>query len=150
LMTAKPQPVVIAAGGTGGHVFPAQALAGGLLARGEQGILGTDKRFAQFNHGVFTRTPLRTIRARTLGGSPVRRIFGLANIVLGIAQAAFLLQKLRPRVVVGFGGYPSFPTMVAATKLRIPTVIHEQNSVLGRANRWLAPRVGHIATSFSN
>ncbi|MFW0777426.1 MAG: undecaprenyldiphospho-muramoylpentapeptide beta-N-acetylglucosaminyltransferase [Rickettsiales bacterium] len=143
------QPIVLAAGGTGGHIFPAEALAETLLAMGEQVVLITDKRFANFKTGVFTDTPVRTIHAGSpTGGSISSKIIGAAGLTLGIFQAAGVLRSLKPKAVVGFGGYPSFPTVFAAGSLNIPTVIHEQNSVLGRANRMLASRVGKIATSF--
>lgn len=147
-MTRERPPIIIAAGGTGGHIFPAEALAEILLARGERALLVTDKRFAKFNHGIFTQVETRTIRAGTLSGGVARKLSGVANIALGVAQAAFMLKRLWPKVVVGFGGYPSFPTLLAATRLGIPTVIHEQNSVLGRTNRFLTPRVSRVATSF--
>lgn len=142
------QPVILAAGGTGGHIFPAEALAEVLLARGERVILVTDSRFAQFKTGVLSKIEKRTIRAGTIGGSLWKKAAGAAYLVLGIMQAKKILRELNPKVVVGFGGYPSFPTVYGAPGLNIPTVIHEQNSVLGRANRLLAPRVTRIATSF--
>jgi len=144
------QPVILAAGGTGGHIFPAEALAEVLMLRGERVILVTDSRFAHFKTGALSRIEKRTIHAGTVGGSLPRKIIGAAGLVLGIIQARRLLKELKPKVVVGFGGYPSFPTVLGATNLSIPTVIHEQNSVLGRANRLLAPRVRRIATSFAD
>jgi UDP-N-acetylglucosamine--N-acetylmuramyl-(pentapeptide) pyrophosphoryl-undecaprenol N-acetylglucosamine transferase len=141
-------PIVIAAGGTGGHIFPAEALAEVLHARGNRVVLMTDKRFAKFNHGIFIQTETLTVRSGSLSGKPLKKLVGVVNLTFGIVQAALKLFRLRPQVVVGFGGYPSFPTMIAATLLRIPTVIHEQNAVLGRANRLLAHRVTKIATSF--
>lgn len=142
-------PIVLAAGGTGGHIFPAEALAEALLRLGERVVLITDKRFAHFKSGVFTDIEVRTIHA----GSPAiggfgKKIIGAAGLTLGIFQASNLLRALKPKAVVGFGGYPSFPTVFAASGAGIPTVIHEQNSVLGRANRMLASRVGVIATSY--
>jgi len=142
------QPVILAAGGTGGHIFPAEALAEVLMAMGERVVLITDSRFAHFQTGALSQVEKRTIRAGTIGGGLHRKLLGAFRLALGIWQARGLLRKLKPKVVVGFGGYPSFPTMYAASGLGIPTVIHEQNSVLGRANRMLAPRVDVIATSF--
>lgn len=142
--------IVLATGGTGGHVFPAEALAEVLLARGQRVVLITDKRFANFKTGALSKVETRTIRTGTVAGSPIKKILGVLGLIAGMAQAWLLLKKLRPDVVIGFGGYPSFPTLFAATKLAIPTIIHEQNSVLGRANRLLAGRVQHIATSFPN
>ncbi len=149
-MDDKHQPVILAAGGTGGHIFPAEALAEILLAQGQRVILVTDSRFAHFTTGALSRIEKRTIRAGTVGGSLPRKIMGGIGLLLGIWQARKIVRELKPKVVVGFGGYPSFPTVFAASRLGIPTVIHEQNSVLGRANRLLASRVRHIATSFPN
>jgi UDP-N-acetylglucosamine--N-acetylmuramyl-(pentapeptide) pyrophosphoryl-undecaprenol N-acetylglucosamine transferase len=142
------RPVILAAGGTGGHIFPAEALAEKLLAAGECVLLVTDKRFAHFQTGALSKIEKRTIRAGTAGKGIYGKVSGAANLLLGIVQAVLLLRRLKPKVVIGFGGYPSFPTVFAAGVLRIPAIIHEQNSVLGRANRLLAPRVDYIATSF--
>lgn len=149
-MTAKNEnrPIILAAGGTGGHIFPAEALAETLIANGERVILVTDRRFANFKTGVFSRIETRTIGAGTIAGKWHKKLLGAAGLGLGILQARRILTQLNPKVVVGFGGYPSFPTVFAAAGKNIPTVIHEQNSVLGRANRLLAPRVMRIATSF--
>ncbi len=142
------QSVILAAGGTGGHIFPAEALAEELLARGCTVTLITDKRSNQFNSGLFKQLPRRTIRAGGSGGGIIHKITSATNIVIGTARALRILKQLKPDKLVGFGGYPSFPTVYAATMLGIPTIIHEQNSVLGRANRMLAGRASLIATSF--
>ncbi len=141
-------PIVLAAGGTGGHIFPAEALAETLMRMGERVVLVTDHRFGNYKSGALSTIERRTIRAGTVGGKLHKKIIGAAGLMLGIAQARSVLKQLKPKVVVGFGGYPSFPTVFAAANLGIPTVIHEQNSVLGRANRLLAGRVDRIATSF--
>jgi UDP-N-acetylglucosamine--N-acetylmuramyl-(pentapeptide) pyrophosphoryl-undecaprenol N-acetylglucosamine transferase len=141
-------PIVLAAGGTGGHIFPAEALAEVLLKLGERVVLVTDRRFANFASGVLSQLEKRTIHASTVGGSLHKKILGAAGLTLGIFQARSVLNQLKPKAVVGFGGYPSFPTVFAASGMGIPTLIHEQNSVLGRANRLLAHRVNRIATSF--
>jgi UDP-N-acetylglucosamine--N-acetylmuramyl-(pentapeptide) pyrophosphoryl-undecaprenol N-acetylglucosamine transferase len=141
-------PIVLAAGGTGGHIFPAEALAENLLARGERVVLVTDKRFANFQSGALSRIEKQTIHAGTIGGSLYKKIQGAGELLLGIVQARMVLGRLKPKIVIGFGGYPSFPTVLAASYAGIPTLIHEQNSVLGRANRMLAGHVGCIATSF--
>jgi UDP-N-acetylglucosamine--N-acetylmuramyl-(pentapeptide) pyrophosphoryl-undecaprenol N-acetylglucosamine transferase len=141
-------PIILAAGGTGGHIFPAEALAETLLKMGERVVLVTDKRFANFKTGIFVGIEKRTIHSGTDAGGLHKKILGAAGLVVGIVQARRLLSKLRPKAVVGFGGYPSFPTVFAAASLGIPTIIHEQNSVLGRANRMLAGRATRIATSF--
>lgn len=142
-------PILLAAGGTGGHIFPAEALAEELLRLNESPQWVTDKRFADFPHGIFAQLPTHVIASATMGGGAAARITGLCKLAVGLAQAHRLLARLQPKVVVGFGGYPSFPTMLAATQRGIATIIHEQNSVLGKANRMLAPRVDHIATSFA-
>jgi UDP-N-acetylglucosamine--N-acetylmuramyl-(pentapeptide) pyrophosphoryl-undecaprenol N-acetylglucosamine transferase len=142
--------VVLAAGGTGGHVFPADALAGALLERGCAVALVTDRRGGSYG-GTLGKLDTHRIRAGQITGrSPLRRLRGLLELALGAVQARRLLGRLRPAAAVGFGGYASIPTMLAARWARVPTVIHEQNAVLGRANRVLAPRVTRIARSFEH
>ncbi|HVM78131.1 MAG TPA: undecaprenyldiphospho-muramoylpentapeptide beta-N-acetylglucosaminyltransferase [Stellaceae bacterium] len=140
--------VVLAAGGTGGHIFPAEALARALLSRGRKVALMTDSRGETFGQR-FPDVALHRIRAGRFGGGIFRKALGLAELALGTLEAGRRLRVLVPSAVVGFGGYPSVPTMLAATRQRLPTVIHEQNALLGRANRLLAPRVRRIATSFT-
>lgn len=145
--TGRPS-VVLAAGGTGGHLFPAQALAERLVAAGARVVLATDRRadaFAQAVPGV----EICRVRAGQIGGGPIRAARGVAEIAVGFVQARRRLRLLSPDAAVGFGGYASIPTMLAALRLGIPTAIHEQNAVLGRANRLLAGRVGAIATGFA-
>lgn len=141
--------VVLAAGGTGGHVFPAQALAKELLGRGCRVILITDTRGDAFGEAV-PGVEMETISAGRVDGGPVDKMRGIAMLGFGLIQAGRLLRSLAPNVVVGFGGYPSLPTMVAATRGSLATLIHEQNAVLGRANRVVAQRVHRIATSFES
>ena len=142
-------PIVIAAGGTGGHMFPAQALAAELAARGRELALVTDRRGAGFGDAI-AGAAVFTVRASQVSGRSLpRRLRGLTDIAVGVVQARRLLRRLRPAGVIGFGGYASVPTVLAATQLGLPTVIHEQNAVLGRANRLLAPRVRVIATAFT-
>jgi UDP-N-acetylglucosamine--N-acetylmuramyl-(pentapeptide) pyrophosphoryl-undecaprenol N-acetylglucosamine transferase len=138
---------VLAAGGTGGHLFPAEALARQLVKHGDVVHLATDRRADAFAADI-PGVSVSLVRAGRLGGGPVRAACGVAEMALGLMQARRLLRRLRPAAVVGFGGYPSVPTMLAASRLGLPTVIHEQNAVLGRANRLLAPRVARIATGF--
>ena len=146
-MSAGPE-IVLAAGGTGGHVFPAQSLAGELLARGRSLAFVTDRRGAGYG-GALSRIVRYQIRAGTVSGRSLGgKIVGLADIALGFWQARRLLGRCKPAVVIGFGGYPSLPTVLAATRAGIATLIHEQNAVLGRVNRLLAPRVALIATSY--
>jgi len=142
-----PHLVVLAAGGTGGHVFPAEALATALDRRGHPLALVTDRRGAAYG-GVLGDLQTHRIHAGTLRPGLMGKVAGIAQLGLGLIEARRLLRDLGPAVVVGFGGYPSVPTMLAAAQLRLPTVIHEQNAVLGRANRLLARRVSAIGTAF--
>jgi UDP-N-acetylglucosamine--N-acetylmuramyl-(pentapeptide) pyrophosphoryl-undecaprenol N-acetylglucosamine transferase len=138
---------VLAAGGTGGHLFPAQALAAQLLNKGVVVHLVTDERTDGFLRDL-PNVCVHRVRAGRPGGNPVDMLQAAIGIGIGVLQGRRLLRKLEPAAVVGFGGYPSVPTMLAASQLGFPTVIHEQNAVLGRANRMLAKRVNRIATGF--
>lgn len=142
-------PIVLAAGGTGGHVFPAEALARDLVARGRAVALITDRRGQSFGDGL---PGVRThrIHAGRFDSGLFGKVIGAAELMLGIAEANFKLRALAPAAVIGFGGYPSVPTVIAAARLGVPTLIHEQNALLGRANRLLAPRVRRIALSFAD
>ncbi len=144
--------IILAAGGTGGHIFPAEALAEVLVGRGEQLLFVTDRRFKTYNsasyQGVIGRIPIHYIHAASLGGGFINKAKSAVGIGIGVVQAMRIIRRSKARMVVGFGGYPSFPTMLAATLLGVPTVIHEQNSVLGKANRFLATRVKRIATTY--
>ena len=139
-------PVVLATGGTGGHVFPAQALAQELSGRGHRVVLITDARGGAFDEA----SEIYRIRAATPGRTAVAMLRAGRDIAFGTLAAWRLLRRLKPSAVVGFGGYASVPTMLAAGWLRLPTLIHEQNAVLGRANRLLARRVRRIATAFDS
>ncbi|MGD9614878.1 MAG: undecaprenyldiphospho-muramoylpentapeptide beta-N-acetylglucosaminyltransferase [Alphaproteobacteria bacterium] len=139
---------VLAAGGTGGHLFPAQALAERLVASGARVVLATDRRAGALS-GAVPGIEICQVRAGRIGGGAIRAARGVAETVFGFVQARRLLRRLAPDAVIGFGGYTSIPTMLAAIRLGCPTVIHEQNAVLGRANRLLAGRVGRIATGFA-
>ena len=145
---ALPLRVVLAAGGTGGHMFPAQALARELLARGIEVVLVTDRRGGGFGPELPQVETHRISAAGLSGKSPLHRLAGLARLALGLLQARRLLRRLRTEVVVGFGGYPSVPTVLAAAQQDRRVVLHEQNAVLGRANRLLAGYAQVIATSF--
>lgn len=141
-------PVLVAAGGTGGHLFPAEALAHALAARNVPVELVTDERALRYG-GEFPARAMHTIRAATpRGGSLFARASAIAQLAIGTAEAIRHLRRLRPRVVIGFGGYPTVPPLTAAALLSIPTVLHEANAVMGRANRFLAPRVDRIAAGF--
>jgi UDP-N-acetylglucosamine--N-acetylmuramyl-(pentapeptide) pyrophosphoryl-undecaprenol N-acetylglucosamine transferase len=144
---AKPL-VVLAAGGTGGHVFPAEALAAELSSRGYRLALVTDQRGGDLS-GRLGELETHRVRAGGIAGKGVfARILSVFELMIGTLQAWFLLRRLKPAVVVGFGGYASVPTMLAAAYSGTKAAIHEQNAVLGRANRLLASRVETIATSF--
>ncbi len=138
---------VLAAGGTGGHLFPAEALAARLVERGAAVHLATDRRADAFA-AALPGVAIARVQAGRLGGNPIDTGLGLVQMTIGFFQARRLLRRIDPEAVVGFGGYPSVPTMLAAAQLGVPTVIHEQNAVLGRANRLLARRVKRIATGF--
>jgi UDP-N-acetylglucosamine--N-acetylmuramyl-(pentapeptide) pyrophosphoryl-undecaprenol N-acetylglucosamine transferase len=138
--------VLLAAGGTGGHLFPAQALADALQKRGAVIELATDVRAAHFK---FPTRAVHVIPSATLRGrNPLALTRTAMLLTLGTAKAWSMLGRVRPAVVVGFGGYPTVPPLMAATLRGIPTVLHEQNGVMGRANRLLAGRVTAIATGF--
>ena len=140
--------IVLAAGGTGGHLFPAQALAGELTRRGRRVIVMTDGRGHHYGT-AFPGAEIATVPAATFTGrSPLRWIASAARIIAGILYAFSKLKRLKPQAVVGFGGYPSLPVMIAAWLAQIPSALHEQNAVLGRVNRLVAPFVGTIAASF--
>lgn len=140
---------LLAAGGTGGHVFPAQALAETLLDRGLRVALATDTRGAGFEvpgHNFETyKVRAGTPSARGVLG----KMKALVDLGLGTIGARALLRKTNPAAVVGFGGYPSIPTVLAASFAGCPIVLHEQNAVLGRANRLLASKAERIATCFN-
>lgn len=137
--------IVLGAGGTGGHIFPAQALAQELGAQGHEVFIFTDGRGHQF---ADTLHPPLFIPASHLQGGVVRKAKGALSLLKGIGVAFTHLRDLKPHAVVGFGGYASFPTLIAAFLLRIPTVIHQADAYFGRVNRILSPFATHIATSF--
>ena len=140
--------VLLAAGGTAGHLFPAEALAAALLRRGIAVELATDARAARFAQS-FPAKHLHVIASATWRGrDPVSLARTATVLAWGTLKSWVLLRRMRPAAVVGFGGYPTIPPVLAAGLLNIPTLIHEQNGVMGRANRLLAPRVRAIATGF--
>ena len=140
--------VVLAAGGTGGHMFPAEALAKALLARHIRVALLTDERGKAFGE-TLPGIEVHRIRSSRLPRYALDRIRAVWEMGLGVLEARRQLKGLGPSVVVGFGGYPSIPTVFAASLARIPIVLHEQNALLGRANRRMAARAQAIATSFA-
>ncbi len=134
--------IVLSAGGTGGHLFPAQALAIELARRGRKIVVMTDTRFANFA----TQFPGSAIE--TVPSSPFGSLAAPFKIAAGIVLALFKLIRLRPAAVIGFGGYPSVPVMLAASLTRFPTAIIEQNAVVGRANRLVMNKVRLVAAAF--
>jgi UDP-N-acetylglucosamine--N-acetylmuramyl-(pentapeptide) pyrophosphoryl-undecaprenol N-acetylglucosamine transferase len=139
--------VVVAAGGTGGHLFPAEALTAALGARGIAVELATDERAARY--GAFPGRATHIVPGATFAGrNPLGMALAAAKLSRGLIEALRLMAELRPAAVIGFGGYPTIAPLLAARLRRIPTVIHEQNGVLGRANRLLGPWVRAIATGF--
>ena len=144
----RPFRILLAAGGTGGHLFPAEALAVELVRQGIDVHLATDKRGMVYG-GAFPATERHAIRAGTPSGkSPLALIKALIALGVGFFQSLRLVRRLKPDAVVGFGGYPSVPPVLAGWLLGVPTLVHEQNGVLGRANRFLAPRTKGIGTGF--
>jgi UDP-N-acetylglucosamine--N-acetylmuramyl-(pentapeptide) pyrophosphoryl-undecaprenol N-acetylglucosamine transferase len=138
---------VLAAGGTGGHMIPAHALAAELRRRGHRVALVTDDRGARIP-GLFEGVQVHVLPAGRLSGGPVGWLKALKKIYVGRSMASRLYETFRPSAVAGFGGYPALPALMAAQRDRIPTLIHEQNAVLGRVNRLLAGRVDAIATAY--
>ena len=138
--------ILIAAGGTGGHMFPAQALAEALLARGWRVVLSTDARGARYAGGFPAQVRVRSVPSATFArGGMKEKLLVPLRIAAGVLQAGLSMLIDRPRVVVGFGGYPSIPALSAAWALRVPRMIHEQNGVLGRVNEVFARRVNLLA-----
>lgn len=146
---ASPPLVLLAAGGTGGHLFPAEALSHALHRQGVRVALITDTRAAEYA-GSFPAESLHPIPAATPSGrSPVKMALALFELAKGFGAARRVIKALKPAVVVGFGGYPTVPPVLAASMLGVKTLVHEQNAVAGRANRFLASRVNTIATGFA-
>ena len=138
--------LLIAAGGTGGHMFPAQALAEEMLKKGWRVKLSTDARGARYTSGFPHTTDIEKISSATFArGGILAKVLVPFRIAGGVISAAYKMLRDRPDVVVGFGGYPTIPAMSAATLLRLPCMIHEQNGVLGRVNTLFASRVDAVA-----
>jgi UDP-N-acetylglucosamine--N-acetylmuramyl-(pentapeptide) pyrophosphoryl-undecaprenol N-acetylglucosamine transferase len=141
-------PVLVAAGGTGGHLFPAEALAAALNRRGIPVHLVTDHRATRFDSS-FADGLVHVVSSATVSG---RSLFSLtktlAALGVGYLQSRRLIARLKPAAVIGFGGYPTLPPVLAAAWSGVPSLIHDSNAVIGRANNFLAPRVRAIATTF--
>jgi UDP-N-acetylglucosamine--N-acetylmuramyl-(pentapeptide) pyrophosphoryl-undecaprenol N-acetylglucosamine transferase len=140
---------VLAAGGTGGHMVPAASLAAELARRGHHVSLISDDRGVRFP-GLFDKVQTHVLPAGRLAGGPVGWAKAARAMIAGRAQAIELYRHQKPAAVIGFGGYPALPALLAAFKAGIPTAVHEQNAVLGRVNRLVAGRVDAIATSYAN
>ena len=138
---------VLAAGGTGGHMIPAHALAAELKSRKHGVLLITDERGARFP-GLFKDVPVHILPAGRLGGGPIGWLKAAGAVIKGRGEAKRLYREHRPDAVVGFGGYPAFPSLLAASAMHIPTVLHEQNAVMGRVNRLLAGDAKAIGTAY--
>jgi UDP-N-acetylglucosamine--N-acetylmuramyl-(pentapeptide) pyrophosphoryl-undecaprenol N-acetylglucosamine transferase len=139
---------VLAAGGTGGHLFPAQALAEELAKRGWRIVLATDERGAAYADKFPAEHHIPLSAATFKSGDVLGAIGAGFNILQGVLQARTAFKVLNPAVVVGFGGYPSLPALLAALSTKRPTIVHEQNAVLGRVNRFLADKVDAVACAF--
>ncbi|HWK34675.1 undecaprenyldiphospho-muramoylpentapeptide beta-N-acetylglucosaminyltransferase [Sphingomonas sp.] len=140
---------VLAAGGTGGHMVPAAALAAELAARGHRVALVSDERGVRFP-GLFDGVQTHVLPAGRLAGGPIGWARAARHMWAGRAQAIDFYRDFAPSAVIGFGGYPAFPAMLAAFATGVPAVIHEQNAVLGRVNRFVAGRAAAIATSYAD
>ncbi|MBX7248027.1 MAG: undecaprenyldiphospho-muramoylpentapeptide beta-N-acetylglucosaminyltransferase [Caulobacteraceae bacterium] len=147
-MSSRSRTAVVAAGGTGGHMFPAEALARELTARGWKVVLATDSRGDQYAHAFPADERIALDAATFKTTDPIGAVRGGLKIWQGVGQAQKAFRRLNPSVVVGFGGYPSLPALLAARVQGRPTVIHEQNSVLGRVNRLLAGGATAVACAF--
>jgi len=154
-MTSSPTPTgasrhfVLAAGGTGGHLIPAFALAAELHSRGHHVALITDERGAAIP-GKPDFLPAHVLPAGRFGKNPLGWPKGVSAVLEGRSMALRLFESFQPSAIVGFGGYPALPALLAATATGLPSVVHEQNAVLGRVNRLLAGRVNAIATSYES
>ncbi|MDW3184555.1 MULTISPECIES: UDP-N-acetylglucosamine--N-acetylmuramyl-(pentapeptide) pyrophosphoryl-undecaprenol N-acetylglucosamine transferase [unclassified Roseobacter] len=144
-MSAQPL-LLIAAGGTGGHMFPAQALAEAMLHRGWRVKLSTDARGARYTKGFPHSTEIEEISSATFArGGLLAKAVVAPRLVLGTLASIWGFMRDKPAVVVGFGGYPTIPALSAAHLMKLPRMIHEQNGILGRVNKVFAPRVDAIA-----
>jgi UDP-N-acetylglucosamine--N-acetylmuramyl-(pentapeptide) pyrophosphoryl-undecaprenol N-acetylglucosamine transferase len=143
------RPILLAAGGTGGHLFPAAALAQELKRRGYEVELVTDERAEKYGTEFPARATHRIPSATFASRSPIDMAKTFARLFNGYLKARNLLSGIEPLAVIGFGGYPTIPPIMAARSLGIPTAIHEQNAVMGRANRLLSRFADRIALSFT-
>jgi UDP-N-acetylglucosamine--N-acetylmuramyl-(pentapeptide) pyrophosphoryl-undecaprenol N-acetylglucosamine transferase len=141
---------LLVAGGTGGHLFPALALREVLIRRGWSAHVATDPRVGELVEGVPSHELHRIPSATLSFGAPLQMLASLLKLAQGLRHSRKLLKRVRPTVLVGFGGYPTVPPALAARLARIPIVAHEQNAVVGRANRLLLRFGAVLATGFKN
>ena len=140
--------ILLAAGGTGGHMFPAQSLAESLKSKGWDVALMTDAR-GQKHSGRIPADPIVEVQAASISPrKPIQALKGILKLAKGVAQARAFIRNWKPDIVVGFGGYPAFPAMRAAQSMGLPTILHEQNAVLGRVNRVFAAKATHVVSGF--
>ena len=144
---STPPLILLAAGGTGGHLFPAEALGVELIRRGHRVRLVTDARALRYT-GLFSEDTIDVVPSETVRGrTPWSLARTGAMLAAGTLVALNLMRRMKPAAVIGFGGYPTVPPLLAARLFGVPTLVHEANAVLGRANRFLSSRVSAIATS---
>lgn len=140
--------ILLCAGGTGGHVFPARALAEELLIRGYHIEVATDVRGLKYFDGLDIKIPRHVISSGTNSSGIIGKVLGGIELLKGFFQSIALIQKIQPIAIVGFGGYPSVPPLFVGQVLRIKTIIHESNAILGLANKLLAHFASKIALSY--
>jgi UDP-N-acetylglucosamine--N-acetylmuramyl-(pentapeptide) pyrophosphoryl-undecaprenol N-acetylglucosamine transferase len=146
-MTSKSN-IFLATGGTGGHIFPALALAEELRIKGYQPIIVTDTKYKKYIQGLDSEI-VYFVPSASPNKTMAIKILAYIKIIQGIFKALWLISKHKPVIVVGFGGYPSFPTLMAAKIYRIPIIIHEQNSIFGKVNKYFASSAIKIASTFA-
>ncbi|MAS87701.1 MAG: undecaprenyldiphospho-muramoylpentapeptide beta-N-acetylglucosaminyltransferase [Micavibrio sp.] len=139
--------VVLCAGGTGGHFFPAKALASDLLSRGYIVHFFCDERGQKYKNQLPGQVIFHVVPCGTMGKGLKGKVSGMSKLGLGLVKSLQLLLKIKPSAVIGFGGYPSYPGMYIAQMLKIPTIVHEQNAVMGKANMALSKKATTIAVS---
>lgn len=145
-MSQNKKKILISSGGTGGHMSPASALAAVLKERGHEVELATDIRGRKYEN-MFPDIPIHTLKAGTVGAGVLGKVKGVVNLFLGVLEAARLLKKFKPDCVIGFGGYPSVPSVFSAQMSNVPTGLHEQNATLGKANLYLMKKAKFIGLS---
>ncbi|MDI9408159.1 MAG: undecaprenyldiphospho-muramoylpentapeptide beta-N-acetylglucosaminyltransferase [Candidatus Pacebacteria bacterium] len=140
--------IFLASGGTGGHFYPAISLSQVLSQRGYSVSVITDSRSLVYSKNVLN-VQFHSVKSSTITKKSISKLFSsVIKIIVGFIQSVYLIRKYRPHIVIGFGGYPSFPVVAAAVVMRIPIILHEQNAILGRANRSFAKRAELIAATF--